>query len=202
MPTAIAATISPWVERCLPPASPDARALDLACGSGRHSKYLAALGYTVLACDRDTQALATLADVPNVTPCAVDLEAGIPWPLDGQTFDCIVVTNYLHRPALPWIFQNLAPGGLLIYETFMQGNARYGRPTNPDFLLAPDELFLACRSPYVALAFEQGRVSFPQPAMLQRLLAWHDDQGPMPTLPAGISAQGIESVKISGCTLP
>ena len=114
------------------------RVLDLAAGSGRHTRLLLDSGFAVCAVDRDTSALSPLAR----TGCEVqqiNLETGAPWPL-GAGYDAIVVTNYLHRPLLPAIAQALATGGVLIYETFARGNERFGRPHNPDFLLRPGEL--------------------------------------------------------------
>ncbi len=98
-----------------------------------------------------------------------DLENG-PWPFEGQRFGAIVVTNYLHRPLFPHLAQSLAPGGVLIYETFMAGNERFGRPSNPDFLLQPGELLKAFAVLEV-LGFEEGEVERPKPAMTQRLSA-------------------------------
>jgi SAM-dependent methyltransferase len=99
-----------------------------------------------------------------------DLEDGSPWPLPGERFQGIVVANYLHRPLFPLLADSLAPGGVLLYETFMLGNERYGRPSNPAFLLRPGELWQAFGGLHV-VAFEQGMVAEPKPAMIQRLCA-------------------------------
>ena len=99
-----------------------------------------------------------------------DLEDGGPWPLPGERFQGIVVTNYLHRPLFPVLADSLAPGGVLLYETFMLGNERYGKPSNPAFLLRPGELWQAFRSLHL-IAFEQGTVAEPKAAMIQRLCA-------------------------------
>src|SRR5581483_5212320 len=85
-------------------------------------------------------------------------------------FAAIVVTNYLHRPLLAVLQAALAEEGVLIYETFMVGNERYGRPSNPAFLLRPGELLSAFRE-LTPIAFEQGAVERPKPAMIQRLCA-------------------------------
>lgn len=152
--------------------------LDLAAGSGRHVQLLRDRGFAVCAVDRDTTALLTLAG-----PCCevrrIDLEADDCWQLGGG-YDGIVVTNYLHRPLLPAIAGALAPGGVLIYETFGCGNERLGRPHNPDFLLRPGEL-LEAFSTLTAVAFEQGEVSVPRPAVIQRLAAVRGLVGPLPT---------------------
>jgi SAM-dependent methyltransferase len=105
----------------------------------------------------------------NVKAVTADLENG-PWPFLGQRFGGIVVTNYLHRPLFPHLAEALAPGGVLIYETFMAGNERFGRPSNPDFLLKPGELLKAFGALEV-LGFEEGQVERPKPAMTQRLCA-------------------------------
>lgn len=145
--------------------------LDLACGQGRHARFLASRGYAVLACDRDAQALASLADLPGVETSQVDLENGMPWPFPGNLFSAIVVTNYLHRPLFPRLVEALAPGGVLIYETFALGNELHGKPSNPAFLLKPDELLEAFRSALSIVAFEQGETVTPRPAIVQRLCA-------------------------------
>jgi len=144
--------------------------LDLAAGSGRHSLHFAGRGRTVLAVDRDATALAALANEPNVETRVHDLE-GAPWPLAGEMFDAIVVTNYLHRPLFPHLFAALAPAGVLIYETFAQGNERFGRPSNPEFLLREGELLALVRDRLRVAAFEQGRVELPKPAVVQRICA-------------------------------
>ncbi len=160
---------SAWVARFAPLIAPHGRVLDLACGSGRHARLLAGRGHAVVAVDRSPGALAALAGVAGVEPVQADLEQGA-WPFAGLRFAGIVVTNYLHRPLLPHIAAALDEGGVLIYETFMQGNERFGRPTNPEFLLRPGELLEAFAG-LQAVAFEQGEVARPKPAALQRLCA-------------------------------
>ncbi|MEO8598940.1 MAG: class I SAM-dependent methyltransferase [bacterium] len=167
-------TPSAWVQRfaALIPPGP---VLDLACGSGRHARLLAALGHPVLAADRDTVALARAAGQGIVTTL-VDLEAdGAVWPFDAEHFAAIVVANYLHRPLFLHMLDSLANGGLLIYETFSSGNALYGKPSNPDFLLKRGELFELLRQhPSInmhVLAFEDGYTATPKPAMVQRICA-------------------------------
>ena len=117
-----------------------------------------------MAVDRNAQT------IPNARFVQADLESGGPWPFTGQRFGGIVVTNYLHRPLFPHIAESLDEGGVLIYETFMIGNEKFGRPSNPQFLLRPGELLeaFAMLSP---MGFEQGRVERPKPAMIQRLCA-------------------------------
>ena len=137
--------------------------LDLASGAGRHARFFAARGFEVVAADREAQ------DIPGVRFVQADLEKD-PWPFAGRRFGAIVVTNYLHRPLFKAIEDSLAEGGVLIYETFMAGNERFGRPSNPDFLLRPGELAEAFSSLDV-LAFEQGEVARPKPAMTQRICA-------------------------------
>ena len=161
---------SPWVQRFSGQIVTGGRVLDLACGQGRHARYLAGLGYQVEALDRDAAALATLAEVPGITTCEADVEGG-PWPYHMQRFDGIVVTNYLHRPLLPLLINGLNEGGILIYETFMLGNERYGKPSNPLFLLRPGELLEVVRRRLHVVAFEEGEVELPGPAVIQRLCA-------------------------------
>jgi SAM-dependent methyltransferase len=166
---------SPWVARFAPLVQ-SGEVLDLACGSGRHTRLFAARGLRaplrVLALDRNPELLAPLAG-PNVITMVHDLEAeGAVWPFEAGRFAAIVVTNYLHRPLFPELVRSLRPDGILIYETFAQGNAVYGKPSNPDFLLAPGELLaLASRGGLQVLAFEDGHVDHPHPAQVQRLCA-------------------------------
>jgi SAM-dependent methyltransferase len=168
-----------------------ARVLDLACGSGRHALFFAARGCRVLAVDRDATALAALAGVSGVATRVADLEAGA-WPLEGERFDAVVVTNYLHRPLMAPLLAALADDGALLYETFARGNEAYGRPSNPDFLLAPDELLHLVRERLRVVAFEQGRVGEGgTAAVLQRVAAigharrWPPDLDAAPAGPAG-----------------
>ena len=162
---------SPWVVRfgALLPAG--AAVLDLACGRGRHARWLASRGCRVIAADRDADAVAALAGLDGVTGRVVDLESGAPWPWDAAAFDAVVVTNYLYRPAFDQLCALLRPGGVLIYETFMIGNAAFGKPSNPDFLLAPGELLARTADDFTVIAFEQGEVARPAPAMIQRICA-------------------------------
>lgn len=160
-----------WVERFLPYIKSGGDVLDLACGRGRHSLRLNACGFRVEAVDRDADALAEIsARAPEISTLAADLE-GDSWPYDGRRFDGIVVTNYLFRPLFPHLLDALAADGLLIYETFMVGNERFGKPSNPDFLLRPGELLEVARGRLTVVAFEQGEVATPRPAAVQRLCA-------------------------------
>jgi len=142
--------------------------LDLAAGGGRHTKLLLDCGFRVRAVDRDVSALSAFAG-PRCTVEQVDLETGEPWPLGGG-YDGIIVTNYLHRPLFAAIAGALAPGGAVIYETFALGNERFGRPSNPEFLLRPGELLRAFAG-LTVVAFEQGEIASPRPAVVQRIAA-------------------------------
>jgi SAM-dependent methyltransferase len=138
--------------------------LDVASGSGRHAILFAERGLEVVAVDREAQSIAGVRFVQ------ADLEGGGAWPFAGQRFAAIIVTNYLHRPLMPALERALAEEGVLIYETFMTGNEKFGRPSNPAFLLKPGELLEAFRG-LTPIAFEQGYVERPKPAMIQRLCA-------------------------------
>ncbi len=154
---------SDWVVRWAPLVRPGT-VLDVACGSGRHARYFLERNFDVVAIDRDPQ------QIPGVHFIQADLEDGRPWPLPDGRFEGIVVTNYLHRPLFPMLAGSLAPGGVLIYETFMLGNERFGRPSNPEFLLRPGELRETFKD-LVLNGFEEGEVTEPKPAMIQRLCA-------------------------------
>lgn len=171
---------SSWVRRFLPLVKPGGEVLDLACGQGRHSRLLADRGYRVTAVDSNAEALASVAAMaPGIVTCVADLESG-PWPCQGRRFDGIVVTNYLFRPLLPILCASLEEAGMLIYETFMIGNERFGKPSNPAFLLRPHELLEAVGGQLTVVAFEQGQTGLPRPAMVQRLCAI---RGPASVLP-------------------
>ena len=146
--------------------------LDVACGSGRHARWLASLGFEVEAVDRDP---GLFVDPPEgVTVRGADLEDGSPWPYGERRFDAVVVTNYLHRPLLPVLVGALEPGGMLVYETFARGNERFGKPSNPAFLLAPGELLDAVRGRLRVLGYEDLTVVEPRPAAVQRVAARRD----------------------------
>jgi SAM-dependent methyltransferase len=163
---------SSWIARhasLIPPPGP---VLDLAAGNGRHTRYFKGLGYTVVAVDRDVSGLADLVGDAQIDVMEADLEGGAPWPLGNRRFAGIVVTNYLHRPLLPKIAAALQPGGVLIYETFGIGNEKFGKPSNPDFLLRPGELLgFAEAERLVVHAYHCGEVTEPRPAVLQRIVA-------------------------------
>ena len=159
---------SPWIARFAPLIPAGGDVLDLACGSGQHSRLLAEMGYQVEAVDRDAEALASLAGVANVTTRCADLESGS-WPYYASTFDGIVVSRYLWRPLFPQIFNCLAEGGVLIYETFMEGQQLYGKPSNPAFLLRPGELLDLVGKRFAVVAFEQGEI--PGQQVIQRICA-------------------------------
>jgi len=175
---------SPWIARFAPLVPSGARVLDVAAGGGRHARLFASRGARVLAVDRDAGALAGLADVHGVHTRVVDLE-GAAWPLAGETFDAIVVANYLHRPLFPHLRAALAADGVLLYETFAMGNEAYGRPAKPEFLLCRDELLsLAGLAPAMTVvAFEQGLVQGQErAAVVQRLAAVGPDRRWPPAL--------------------
>jgi len=150
---------------------PGSQVLDLACGAGRHTRLFLERGCRVLAVDRDVSALADLRGDPRLEALEIDLEHGPADFLARKRFDAVVVVNYLHRPLLAGLVDSVAPGGLLLYETFAAGNERFGRPRNPDFLLKPGELLEAVRGLLRVLAYEDLEVSDPHPAAVQRIAA-------------------------------
>ncbi|WP_296224863.1 class I SAM-dependent methyltransferase [Ralstonia sp. UBA689] len=169
------ATPSPWVVRWAAELPTGASVLDVACGSGRHARWLAARGLRVTGIDRDAAALAGLAG--SAETIVADIEGG-PWPLPaGAIFDAVVVANYLHRPLWPQLLAAVAPGGRLIYETFAIGNETVGKPSNPAFLLMPGELLGAVQGQLRVIGYEDGFVSSPREAYVQRICAVREQAG-------------------------
>jgi SAM-dependent methyltransferase len=145
--------------------------LDVACGSGRHTRLFLDRGHPVLAVDRVVSGVEDLRPHPGLEVLEADLEDGRPFPLSGQVFAAVVVTNYLYRPVLPDLVAAVAPDGVLVYETFARGNEHFGPPHRPDFLLEPGELLDAVRGQLRVLAYEDLTVEEPRPAAVQRICA-------------------------------
>jgi len=158
---------SPWIVRWTGAIAPGGTVLDVACGAGRHARYLAGLGLRVTAVDRDRDAVASLHGISE--GLVSDLERA-PWPFLGRRFDAVIVTNYLSRALMPRLVASVNAGGLLLYETFAVGQEKLGRPANPDFLLQPAELLAAAPGLHI-LAYEDGSLGAP-PRRVQRIAAW------------------------------
>lgn len=180
--TEVARGPSPWLLRHVHLVPAQGTALDLACGKGRHARYLLTRGMIVTAVDIDLSGLDGLESDGRLEQIVADLEDGRPWPLPGRRFDLVLVANYLHRPLFPRLQQSLNPGGVLIYETFAQGNERYGRPRNPDHLLHPGELIDTFGGALQIVAYEHGYEATPRPAVRQRIVCVNDHQ-PRPLTP-------------------
>jgi len=161
---------SAWIVRWAGLVRAGGRVLDLACGGGRHARHFAARGHPVVAVDRDPALIERLAGVAGVSARCADLEGGT-WPYPGETFAAVAVTNYLHRPLAPRLVAALDPDGVLLYETFAAGNERYGRPSNPAFLLEPGELLEWVRGRLRVVAYENLRVEEPRAAVVERICA-------------------------------
>jgi SAM-dependent methyltransferase len=183
--------VSSWLHRWSAIVPRRGNALDLAAGGGRHSHWLAGFGLHVTAIDKDATAMRALAGQAGIFPEIADLE-GADWPLQGRTFDVVVVTNYLWRPHLPDLIANVAHGGVLLYETFRRGQERFGRPSNPAFLLEPGELLAVVMPQLTVIAFEDGvvREAHARAAMgsageraVQRIAAVRPRPGVAPLLP-------------------
>jgi len=157
---------SPWVQRWSHLVSAKATVLDVACGAGRHVRWFAKRGCRVTGVDRDAAALEALADVADTLVADIERE---PWPFAGRRFDAVVVTNYLWRALLPTLVASVDDGGVLICETFAEGQASVGKPSNPDFLLRPGELLQAATGLRV-IAFEDGFLDTPA-RFVQRIVA-------------------------------
>ena len=172
---------SPWVVRFAPLIRRPGPVLDVACGGGRHLRLFHGHGYAVVGVDIDTGGVADLTDRRNVEIIQADLEGQQPWPFGDRRFAGIVVTNYLFRPLLPVLLDSLAPGGVLIYETFAMGNGRFSRPRDPSHLARSGELLAAVRDRLQVVAYEHGETSHPRAAIVQRLVAVADLE-PVPDL--------------------
>jgi SAM-dependent methyltransferase len=155
-----------WVERWSHLVPAGGAVLDVACGFGRHMKHFAQRGHPVTGVDRSEEAIAAVAGLGDAL--LADIENG-PWPFAGRQFAGVVVTHYLWRPLLPAIVEAVAPGGVLIYETFAAGNETVGKPSRPDFLLNPGELLEVCQGLRV-VAYEDGFLAEPD-RFVQRICA-------------------------------
>lgn len=160
---------SPWLVRWAGLIPPGRAVLDLACGDGRHAVYLAGLGHAVSAVDIDLGLSDPARATPGIEWLQADLE-GAPWPFAARRFGAIVVSRYLYRPLFDIVFDSLESGGVLIYETFALGQAKYGRPRNPAHLLLPGELLEAVHGRLQVIAFEDVE-EVEQRRCMQRLCA-------------------------------
>lgn len=170
---------SAWVQRWSHLVPVGASVLDVACGSGRHVRWFAQRSGRVTGVDRDAAAVAPLAGIAEIV--VADIEGG-PWPFAARTFDAVVVTNYLWRERLPDVITAVAPGGLLIYETFAAGNETVGKPSKSAFLLRPGELLKACAGLRV-IAYEDGFIEGDERAserFVQRIVAVRESAGHAP----------------------
>lgn len=164
----------PWVLRATPLVPPGGRVIDLACGTGRHGRWFLANDHPVTFADRDVSAVEDLAGRSRSKVVAVDLEApgfDSAAVLPPGSYAGVVVVNYLWRPLLPAIVAAVGRGGVLIYQTFASGNERFGKPSNPDFLLEPGELLEQVRGRLQVLAYEHGEGPTGRPAVVQRIVA-------------------------------
>lgn len=161
---------SPWVRRHAGLIRAGGEVLDLACGNGRHARYLLSLNMRVTAVDLDISKIADLAENDRVELLQADLERDA-WPLGQRRFDAIVVVNYLHRPLFPLLLQALGNDSVLIYDTFARGNEKFGSPRNPAYLLEPGELLAEFAPQLSVVAYEFGEVSEPKRTVRQGLCA-------------------------------
>lgn len=161
---------SDWIVRWSHLVPAGASVLDVACGTGRHMRWFQERGHATTGVDRAPEAIATAAAFGDTVQA--DIENG-PWPFADKRFDAVIVTNYLWRPRLPDIVAGIAPGGVLLYETFAAGNETVGKPSRPDFLLQPGELLRVCAGLHI-VAFEDGWLDAPS-RFVQRIAAIRSD---------------------------
>ena len=162
---------SPWVVRFAGLIAAGGDVLDVACGTGRHTRLFLDHSNAVVAVDRDLRGVSDLADHPSLKTLEVDLENGTRFPLAGRRFAGVVVTNFLYRPLMPDLVTAVETDGVFIYETYASGNERFGRPTNPEFLLQPGELLEAVRGHLRVVAYEDVVITEPKRAAVQRICA-------------------------------
>ena len=174
MPDPKTTPASDWIKRHSDKLNAGSHILDVACGKGRHTRWLLESGFQVTAVDINLSGIVDLPEQRALTRLERDLEQGS-WPFAAQSFEGIVVTNYLYRPTLHDLLESLTIGGVLLYDTFAVGNERLGKPSNPDFLLRPGELLVCFAKNMKVLAYDHGQVSFPKPAIRQRLCAIRAD---------------------------
>ena len=174
----------PWVTRWSHLVKPQGTVLDVACGHGRHARWFHETGHAVTLVDRSQAAIDSITLPPGRCEKVVaDIESG-PWPFAGRQFDAVVVTNYLWRPLMHALLACLAPGGVLVYETFTDGNGTVGKPSRPEFLLRTGELLALCRDLRV-VAFEDGFQNAspadgsPSPRFIQRIVAVNAHREPV-----------------------
>lgn len=117
--------------------APGKQALDIACGMGRHSKYLASLGFEVDALDISSVALEQLNDIPHIHAKEVDFDT---YTLPKEKYDLIVCTYYLERKLFPQMIEALKPNGIILFETFLHHPDNERAPSNPAFMLKEGEL--------------------------------------------------------------
>ncbi|MDO8385047.1 MAG: class I SAM-dependent methyltransferase [Polaromonas sp.] len=186
---------SDWVQRWSHLVRPGGSVLDVACGRGRHAYWFYKRNHPLALVDRAQEAIDSIAIPASACEKVVaDIEAG-PWPFAGRRFDAVVVTNYLWRPLMPALLDSLAPGGVLIYETFAQGNETVGKPSRPDFLLRPGELLEICRGLRI-VAFEDGYREAP-PRFTQRIAAVREPSSPA-AVPRHLLDKPSESLPVTG----
>ena len=193
---------SAWLQRWAHWLPAGSTVLDVACGSGRHLRFGAAQGWQMTGIDRDATALAASADLVasgQVGLLNADIEAG-PWPWADRSFNAVLVFNYLWRPLWPQLLAALAPGGVLIYETFANGNQTVGKPSRPDFLLQNGELLARCAS-LRTVAYEDGYLDSP-PRFVQRVVAVRPAPADGPPPRHALAAPGHDAGRGAGSDAP
>ena len=170
-PAQMNASPEEWVKKHIHLIPEKSTVADIACGKGRHTRLLLRRGFFVVAFDKDVSGLRDIPPTPNLRVVEVDLEADNECLKHPKEFSAIIVVNYLHRPLFDNLIHALKPGGILIYQTFMVGNERYGRPHNTDYLLKENELSTRLEAEFRIIEFDQGYIEYPKPAVIQKICA-------------------------------
>ena len=142
--------------------------LDFASGNGRHAINLVKSYSRITAIDKDVNKLNLYKNTENINTICFDLETDEEWPLGKESFDVIIVTNYLYRPRIKELTSLLKKDGFLFYETFAVGNEKYGKPTNPAYLLKKRELINIFKNKFEIIYYFQGKVVSDKISIIQR----------------------------------
>jgi tellurite methyltransferase len=140
------------------PILPKGRVLDIAIGNGRNAVYLATMGFQVEGIDISPIAIESALESARAAGVEIrvqvaDLEGN--YHIEKKAYDLIICFNYLQRSLIPDIRNGIRPGGMIVYETFIVDQVRFGKPRDPDHLLEHNELLHMFRD-FRCLSYHEG----------------------------------------------